>query len=114
MTPVEIKLKDFEEYMKDAKLFLRAIKILNISSLLLLVISVSDTIYTVIGVVLLLSVIHGILDMVLPNYVAIEKSYKEAKKFYKVLLDSEPCSSKTTNIEGSYDRANLLYNFTFK
>lgn len=114
MTPVEIKLKDFEDYMKDAKSFLRAIKILNISSLLLLVISALDTIYVAIGAVLLLAVVHGILDMVLPNYIAVENSYKEAKKFYKVLLDSEPCSSKTTNIEGSYDRANLLYNFTFK
>ena len=114
MMPVEIKLNDFEEYMKDAKSFLRAIKILNISSLVLLVISALDTIYVVIGAVLLLAVAHGILDMVLPNYIAIEKSYKEAKKFYKVLLDSAPCSSQTMSIEGSYDRANLLYNFTFK
>lgn len=30
--------------------------------------------------------------MILPNWVAVKASYKEAKTFYKSLLDSEPCS----------------------
>lgn len=39
MIPVEIRLKDFETYIKDAKSFLRAIKVLHISTFLLVVVS---------------------------------------------------------------------------
>lgn len=51
MIPVEIRLKDFEAYIKNARSFLRAIRILNISSLSLIVVSALFTTYLVIGVV---------------------------------------------------------------
>ena len=105
MIPVEIRLKDFEAYIKNARSFLRAIRILNISSLSLIVVSALFTTYLVIG----LLIMYNILVMTLPNGVAVKASYKEAKKFYKVLFDSEPMY-----IEGSYDRATITYNFNFK
>lgn len=45
MIPVEIRLKDFEAYIKNARSFLRAIRILNISSLSLIVVSALFTTY---------------------------------------------------------------------
>ena len=45
MIPVEIRLKDFEAYIKDAKSFLRAIKVLHISTFLLVVVSALLTTY---------------------------------------------------------------------
>ena len=114
MILVEIKLKDFEAYIKDAKSFLRAIRILNISSLSLIVVSALFTTYLVIGLVFGLLIMYNILVMTLPNWVAVKASYKEAKKFYKVLFDSEPCSFVPMHIEGSYDRATITYNFNFK
>ena len=115
MLPVEIKLNDFEEYMKDAKSFLRAIKILHISTFLLVVISAlytSDILFT--GVVLVLLIIHTALLYLTPNWVYVGVSYKEAQTFYKSLLDSEPCSFVPMHIEGSYNRATLTYHFDFK
>lgn len=114
MIPVEIRLKDFEAYIKDAKSFLRAIKVLHISTFLLVVVSALLTTYLVIGVVFGLLIMYNILVMILPNWVAVKASYKEAKKFYKVLFDSEPCSFVPTHIEGSYNRDTLTYNFNFK
>lgn len=106
MIPVEIRLKDFEAYIKNARSFLRAIRILNISSLSLIVVSALFTTYLVI--------MYNILVMTLPNWVAVKASYKEAKKFYKVLFDSEPCSFVPMHIEGSYNRDTLTYHFNFK
>lgn len=114
MIPVEIRLKDFEAYIKNARSFLRAIRILNISSLSLIVVSALFTTYLVIGLVFGLLIMYNILVMTLPNWVAVKASYKEAKKFYKVLFDSEPCSFVPMHIEGSYDRATITYNFNFK
>lgn len=114
MIPVEIRLKDFETYIKDAKSFLRAIKVLHISTFLLVVVSALLTTYLVIGVVFGLLIMYNILVMILPNWVAVKASYKEAKKFYKVLFDSEPCSYVPMHIEGSYNRATLTYHFDFK
>jgi hypothetical protein len=114
MIPVEIRLKDFEAYIKNAKSFLRAIRILNISSLLLIVVSALLTTYLVIGVVFGLLIMYNILVMILPNWVAVKASYKEAKTFYKSLLDSEPCSFVPMHIEGSYNRDTLTYHFNFK
>lgn len=110
MIPVEIRLKDFEAYIKDAKSFLRAIKVLHISTFLLVVVSALLTTYLVFG----LLIMYNILVMILPNWVAVKASYKEAKKFYKVLFDSEPCSFVPMHIEGSYDKATITYNFNFK
>lgn len=115
MLPVEIKLNDFEEYMKDAKSFLRAVKILHISTFLLVVISAlytSDILFT--GVVLILLIIHTALLYLTQNWVYVGASYKEAQTFYKSLLDSEPCSFVPMHIEGSYNRATLTYHFDFK
>lgn len=39
MIPVEIRLKDFEEFMKDAKSFMRVTRVLQLSTFLLVVIS---------------------------------------------------------------------------
>lgn len=93
MIPVEIRLKDFEAYIKDAKSFLRAVRILHISTFLLVVISAlcaSDIFFT--GVVFILLIIHTALLYLTPNWVYVEASYKEAQTFYKSLLESEPCS----------------------
>ena len=115
MIPVEIRLKDFEAYIKDAKSFLKAIRILHISTFLLVVISAlyaSDIFFT--GVVLILLTVYIALLYFTPNWIYVEASYKEAQTFYKSLLDSEPCSFVPMHIEGSYNRATLTYHFDFK
>lgn len=114
MIPVEVRLKDFDVYLKEAKWFLRSILCINISSALLVVISAIFTKYLVIGVVFSLLVLYNILVMILPNWVNARQSYREAKKFYKVLINSEPCGFKPLYLEGSYNRKDLTYDFTIK
>ena len=115
MTQVEIKLKDFETYLKDAKRYLKLIYCLNISSILLITVSALLTEYIVIGVFFGILILYNVLVMLLPNYIDVKISYKEAKAFYKTLFgDASPCSFQPMCIIGSYDRKTLTYDFEFR
>lgn len=115
MIPVEIKLNDFEEFMKDAKSFMRVTRVLQLSTFLLVVISwLCDSFLEFLGVVLLLAIAHMFLSTVLPNWVYVKESYKKAKEFYQSLSYFKPYCDVPMHIEGSYDRATITYNFDFK
>lgn len=115
MTQVEIKLKDFETYLKDAKRYLKLIYCLNVSSILLITISALLTEYIVIGVFFGILILYNVLVMLLPNYIDVKISYKEAKAFYKTLFDdASPCSFQPMCIIGSYDKETLTYDFEFR
>lgn len=115
MTQVEIKLKDFEKYLNDARIYLMLIYCLNISSILLITISALLTEYIVIGVFFGILILYNVLVMLLPNYIDVKISYKEAKAFYKTLFDdTSPCSFQPMCIIGSYDKETLTYDFEFR
>lgn len=115
MTQVEIKLKDFEKYLNDARIYLMLIYCLNISSVLLITVSALLTKYIVIGVFFCIIILYTIIAMLLPNYMDVKISYKKAKDFYKTLFnDASPCSFQPICIIGSYDKETLTYDFEFR
>lgn len=116
MIPVEIKLNDFEEYIKFAKFYIRTVLLLMISGCTILIIMSALCEVALAGVVTSFLVITFILFLSDPKILRVIKSYKTVKLFYKNLFtgSATPVSFKPMLIEGFYNRADLTYNFKFK
>lgn len=115
MIPVEIKLNDFEEYIKTTRHYIRTMLFSVISSSIILTTIVLCK-FGLLGVVIALSLSVFALIMTDATILRVVKSYKTAKLFYKSLFisSSTPVSSKPMLVEGFFNRDKLIYIFKCK
>lgn len=116
MIPVEIKLNDFEEYIKTTRHYIRTMLFSVISSSIILTTIAVLCKFGLLGVVIALSISVLALIMTDATILRVVKSYKTAKLFYKSLFigSSTPVSSKPMLVEGFFNRDKLIYIFKCK
>lgn len=116
MIPVEIKLNDFEEYIKTTRHYIRTMLFSVISSSIILATIAVLCKFGILGVVIALSLSVFALIMTDATIFKVIKSYKTAKLFYKSLYMNSftPVSSKPMLVEGFFNRDKLIYIFKCK
>ena len=116
MIPVEIKLNDFEEYVKNAKFYIKFMFSFMVIGYVILVgiaVLIQSIFFGVVASTIFTLVVFNLSD---PVFTDVLKSYKTAKLLYKSLFNgtATPVSFKPMSVEGFYNKEDLTYNFKCK